>query len=270
MLTIIWTEFQKLKRYHILLIGIVGMTLSPILGLVTQSVAIEEARNPHFDLPALVSNTIWNNAAIFMPIVFTLIGGYLIRREYTDDTLKNILTVPVSYRKLLAGKLAATGLLALLIGLYSFVVAIAVGALAGLRGMDAPAFAKGLLQMGGISAGVYIAVLPLVALCGRLPGLYMGGSAAAFVLGYSGMFFKSGVLRSIYPFLAPFAAIGFDTGAYISAENAASAPLGLASLGAMLALAAGIVAASGTPGEIRTRRKKHLLSLRPAQRERKP
>ena len=44
MLSIVLTEFQKIKRYHILLIGIIGMALSPILGLITQNVAIEEAK----------------------------------------------------------------------------------------------------------------------------------------------------------------------------------------------------------------------------------
>ena len=94
MLSIVLTEFQKIKRYHILLIGIIGMTLSPVLGVITQNVAIEEAKNPNFNISALVDSTIWNNATIFMLIIFTLIGGYLINREYTDDTLKNILTVP--------------------------------------------------------------------------------------------------------------------------------------------------------------------------------
>ncbi len=46
MLSIVLTELQKIKRYHILLIGIIGMALSPILGLITQNVAIEEAKNP--------------------------------------------------------------------------------------------------------------------------------------------------------------------------------------------------------------------------------
>ena len=50
MLSIVLTEFQKIKRYHILLVGIIGMTLSPVLGIVTQNVAMEEAKNPNFDL----------------------------------------------------------------------------------------------------------------------------------------------------------------------------------------------------------------------------
>ena len=34
MLSIVLTELQKIKRYHILLIGIIGMALSPVLGLI--------------------------------------------------------------------------------------------------------------------------------------------------------------------------------------------------------------------------------------------
>lgn len=268
MLSVVLTEFQKIKRYHILFIGIVGMTLSPVLGIVTQNVAIEEAKNPDFDLSALVSNTVWNNAAIFMPVIFTLIGGYLINREYTDGTLKNILVVPVSFSKLLAGKIAAVGLMSLILGLYSFVAAMIIGVFAGLRGMDFIAFIKGLFQMGGISICTYIAVLPMIALCGRMPGLYMGGSVIAFVLGYCSMFFKSGVLRNIYPFLASFTVIGFDTTSYIAAESKASFPLAIASLGTMLLISVLIISFSKTPGDTKAKYKKKNISLRPAQRAR--
>lgn len=268
MLSIVLTEFQKIKRYHILLIGIIGMTLSPILGIITQNVAIEEAKNPNFDLGTLVNNTIWNNAAIFMPIIFTLIGGYMINREYADGTLKNILTVPVSYSRLLTGKLAAGGLLSLILGLYSYVVAMIVGIFAGLHGMNFTVFIKGIFQMGGIALGTYIAVLPILALCGRIPNFFMVGSVIAFVSGYCSMFFKSGVLRDVYPFLASFTVIGFDTTTYMGAKSKASVPLGIASLGMMLLISTVIIAVSKMPGGAKTKQKKSNISLRPAQRER--
>ena len=268
MLSIVLTELQKIKRYHILLIGVIGMALSPILGLITQNVAIEEAKNPNFDLSALVDSTIWNNATVFMPIIFTLIGGYLINREYTDDTLKNVLVVPVSFPKLLTGKLTAIGILSLILGMYSFIITIIVGIFAGLPGLDIFTLTKGMFYMLGISICIYIAVLPIIAFCGRTPGFFMGGSVIAFVLGYCSMFFKSGLLRNIYPFLASFAVIGFDTTSYISAKSKASVPLGLASLGAMLLISAFIIAISKTPGEAKTKQKKNNISLRPAQRER--
>ncbi len=268
MLSIILTEFQKIKRYHILLIGIIGMTLSPVLGLVTQNVAIEEARNPNFNISALVDSTIWNNATIFMPVIFTLIGGYLINREYTDDTLKNVLTVPISFPKLLTGKLAAIGLLSVVLGIYSFIITIIVGICAGLPGMSISVLISGLLYMAGISVCIYAAVLPIISLCGRIPGLFMGGSIIAFILGYCSMFFKSGLLRNIYPFLAAFTVIGFDTTSYINSTGNANVALGFVSLGTMLLISVFIIMISKKPVEPKTKHKKAGISLRPAQRER--
>ena len=39
-------------------------------------------------LAALLESTIWGNAQIFLPVMITLTGGYLINREYTDINLK--------------------------------------------------------------------------------------------------------------------------------------------------------------------------------------
>ena len=150
----------------------------------------------------------------------------------------------------------------------NFIITIIVGIFAGLPGLDIFTLTKGMFYMLGISICIYIAVLPIIAFCGRTPGFFMGGSVIAFVLGYYSMFFKSGLLRNIYPFLASFTVIGFDTTSYISAKSKASVPLGLASLGAMLLISAFIIAISKTPGEAKTRQKKNNISLRPAQRER--
>lgn len=268
MLSIVLTEFQKMKRYHILLIGMIGMALSPILGLISQNVAIAEARIPNFDLRAFLGSTIWNNATIFMPVIFTLTGGYLINREYTDDTLKNLFTVPVSFPALLAGKLIAAGCLSVLIGVYSFLATVFIGVCAGLPGIGISVLCSGLAEVIGLSACIYIAVLPILSFCGRIPGAFMGGAVAAFVMGYCSMFFKSGLLRSVYPFLAAFSVIGFDTASYTGAKSEAGVTLGIASLGTMLLLSVVLTAVSKAPEEAGGRRTKRVLSLRPAQRER--
>lgn len=244
MLSIVLTEFQKIKRYHILLIGVIGMTLSPILGIITQNVAIEKAKNPNFDLSALINSTIWNNAVIFMPVIFTLISGYLIDREYTDDTLKNIFVVPVSVRKLLIGKLSAGALIVSLLGCYSFFVTVIVGLLSGLNGIPVFILLHGCLQMIGISVCTYIAVLPIIAFCAGNPGCFMGGAVIAFIAGYCSMFFKTGLLRKIYPFLASFTVIRFDTAVFMNTTDTVSPVPGIASLGFMLLLTVLIVAFS--------------------------
>lgn len=269
MLSIIITEFEKLKRYHILLIGIIGMACSPILSLVTQSVAIDEAKVKSFDFLALFNSTIWNSATIFMPIIFTLIGGYLMNREYTDDTLKNILTVPVSFQKLLVGKLFAIGIFAGALGLYSFVITVIAGIAAGMSGLSIPVLVKGCFQTIGIAFCIYIAVLPIITITGRKQGIYMGGAIVAFILGYSSMFLKSGLARNIYPFLAAFSVIRFDTSVFMNTTGDADFLPGLISLCIMFFISVIIIWLSKSPDILQNKKKykKAGIALRPAQRE---
>ena len=64
MLRIIKTEFEKLKRLHILLIG---MAFPAILSVFTQAVVTEEGKVHNFDFAALMGSSIWNSVTIFMP-----------------------------------------------------------------------------------------------------------------------------------------------------------------------------------------------------------
>ena len=55
--------------------------------------------------PHLVERVIQNNTTTIFPMCITLIAGYIIAREKSDDTLKSIMTIPVSYPALIGGKL---------------------------------------------------------------------------------------------------------------------------------------------------------------------
>ena len=106
----IQTEWWKLRRCQILLVGIVALALCPVVQYGTQLIVNPEIRDPNFDFVHLFANVVWGNTQVFLPISLVMIGGWLIDRENTHDTMKNLLTVPVSYPKLLGGKLAVTGL----------------------------------------------------------------------------------------------------------------------------------------------------------------
>lgn len=268
MFAIIKTEFQKIKRYHILLIGLIGMFCSPLLQLFSQMAMNEELRNPNFHFASLIDAVIWGNTQIFMPVLFTLTGGYLINREYTDDTLKNILTVPVSFRKFLAGKLAAIGILSILFGVYSLIVTWIVSVFARLPGINAADFLYGLLRMILLSVLIYVIVLPIIAFGSRKPGLFMMDTVLSFIAGYCVLFFKRGLLRDIYPFTAALTLIGFDTSSYIGAPDKGSLPLAVLSLGCMLFVSVILVCTAKVPEAAGKRKtsKKHTGSLRPAQR----
>ena len=167
-----------------------------------------------------------------------MIGGWLIDRENTHDTMKNLLTVPVSYPKLLGGKLAVTGLLSLLFGLYSVAVTVLTGTLAGLPGLTPGV----ILQQGGqvVAAALttFLVCMPMILIFGQMRGAYLGGSILTFFLGYCILFFKSGFLLSAYPFSAALVLAGFDMQEYNGATEAPSIPLALLGMAAVIALTA--------------------------------
>ena len=111
MIRIVKTEFYKLKRYHILWAGVALMLLSVLLTLFT-SMANDGSV---WDFAYLTEQVIKNNMSMIFPMCISLIAGYMISREQTDDTLKNILTVPISFKWLLTGKLIVCGVLSIIL-----------------------------------------------------------------------------------------------------------------------------------------------------------
>lgn len=229
MIRIIQAEFKKLKRFHILIVGFIGMAFPAVLAIFTQAVA-SAGVDVHFDFEALFNASIWNSVTIFMPISFTLIGGYIINREYRDDTLKNIFPIPMSFRKLITGKLLTMGILSLFFGLYSFLVTILIGEIFSLQGLNMSLLLQAFLQTMGLSLAVYLAVMPMIAYSAKREDVYLGTVVVAFVLGYSAMFIKDPLLRSLYPMLAGFRIVRFDTSSFMNTNEAAHLSLSFLSL----------------------------------------
>jgi ABC-2 type transport system permease protein/bacitracin transport system permease protein len=228
------TEFEKLKRFNILLVGLIGMAFPAILTIFTQAVVMDEAKVQNFDFEALFNGSIWNSVTIFMPVIFTLIGGYLINREYRDDTLKSILPIPVTFQRLVMGKLITMGLISVMFGFYSFAVTVILGLFTGLPGFGAAVLLKSLLQMLGIAICTYISIAPIIAFTSKIPGAFMGGVVISFIIGYCAMFIKGAVGRSLYPVLAGINIIGFDTKIFMNTNEPANRLLSLGSLAVML------------------------------------
>ena len=113
------SELLKLRRCQILLVGLVALALCPLVQYGSQLIVEAEYRNPNYDFSALFENVIWGNTQIFLPISLVMIGGWFIDRESTHDTLKNIMTIPVSMPKMLGAKLLLVSMLAVLLGIYS-------------------------------------------------------------------------------------------------------------------------------------------------------
>ena len=118
----------------------------------------------------------------------TLIAGYIIAREKSDDTLKSIMTIPVSYPALIGGKLIVCGFLSLLFGITSTAFTVAAEFLVGFPGLTAATAIQALVQLTFSCLFLYIAVTPIIAITSRFSQGHMVGVILAFVYGYGGMF----------------------------------------------------------------------------------
>lgn len=204
MQAIIKNEFLKLKRYFIVWIGVALMLLTVLLTLFTTTADDGMVWNFQF----LFEQVIKNFVTMIFPMCITLITGYMISREYTDDTLKNIVIIPISFQKLLAGKLIVSAILSLFLGAVCFLFTIAANCVMGYEGLTVPAALSGLCQMALLGVYLYLAILPVIVLTSRKQGSFLAGVIVAFVYGFCGMFVNES-LQSLYPISAAMGLINY-------------------------------------------------------------
>ena len=141
-----------------------------------------------------------SNCTLFFPIIIALIAGYIITREYTDDTMKNISTIPIPYKQLLSGKLLVLLLLTIIFSLIGCVIALVINIIAGFPGAHFGNLFNMFIRVIGANIGIYISVLPIILLFCCSANNFLGGVALAFVYGYFGTF--EGTLLNYYPIKA--------------------------------------------------------------------
>mgnify|MGYP000506110021 CR=1 FL=1 len=214
MVRIVKTEFYKLKRYHILWAGVALMLLSVLLTLFT-SMANDGSV---WDFAYLTEQVIKNNMSMIFPMCISLIAGYMISREQTDDTLKNILTVPISFKRLLTGKLIVCGVLSIIFGLICSLFTVIAEMIVGFPGFQISLALKATLQITAVNFFLYLAVLPIIIITCRKAGSFLIGVIIAFVYGYGGMFAAGNMtLANLYPITASLGMIGYRS--YDTAVN---------------------------------------------------
>ncbi len=206
MLKLVKTELWKLKRYSVIWIG-VAATLSVVLLTWFMTVAADGSEHT---LKNLSNNVIWNNFTLIYPATITLIAGYTMERERTDDTLKNLMSLPISFRRLLVGKLLTSGLIAVLLALIEFVFTLGVFFISGYPGFSPSIAVRSLIQMIGMNLCVYVVVLPIIIFTGQREGTFMAGVAFAFFYGFVGTFASGHGLTSLYPISAGLGLINYQ------------------------------------------------------------
>lgn len=206
MLRIVKTELWKLKRYHMIWAGVFLMLLSVLLTIFS-STALD---GTVWTFSFFTEQVIKNNVTMIFPMCIALIAGYIIAREGNDDTLKSILTIPVSYNSLLWGKLLVCALLSLFFGLVSAAFTVIADLMMGFPGISVPSVLQTFIQIILNCLFLYIAVMPVIAFAARIPNGHMIGTIIAFVYGYGGMFASGdAALANIYPVTASLGLISY-------------------------------------------------------------
>lgn len=208
MLLLAEIELKKLKRCNIFNVGIVTLLFAPLIP-VLQQVSLNEPAL-HFGFYDLVNDTIWYNMSLFLPVTIIFLGGYMVNREYTDDTLKNMYIIPITHRTLITGKLAALAIMTILYCLYSSVLAVLISAIFFPEGLSLVS----MIIEGGkiIIAGLclYIAVMPIICWCSGGGNRYMAAAILGFLYGFFGIPIAGHGLQDYYPITAGLTLIHYN------------------------------------------------------------
>lgn len=104
MINLLYCEFLKLKRSKMFFISILGAMVAPIMvfaGLIKAKITEPDRVITYWDM---LEQTNLYVLLLFGIIVYGVIAAYLFSREYTENTLKSMLTIPVSKEAFLTAK----------------------------------------------------------------------------------------------------------------------------------------------------------------------
>ncbi|HEY8422810.1 MAG TPA: ABC transporter permease [Thermoclostridium sp.] len=206
MFVLLKSELTKIKRYRLIYAGILLMLLSVVLTMITTTA--QDGRV--WDYQILYEQVIQQNMTMIFPMTITLIIGYIINREIRDDTLKNLITVPVKYSKILGSKLLLGCILSLIYGAFSWFFTLIAYKLLGFDGLTVKLFFKSFFQITVFNLFLYIGISPLIAITAKSGINHLMSVILAFVFGYAAMFVSGNkLLVNIYPVTAGGMIIGF-------------------------------------------------------------
>ncbi|MED0676797.1 ABC transporter permease [Aneurinibacillus thermoaerophilus] len=106
MINLLYTELLKLKRSKMFLISVLGAAVAPFMVVVASYIYMKtEDSHQIITFPELFSETNLYTVLLIGVPLYGVVSAYLFNREYLEDTLKNLLTIPVSRISLIMSKL---------------------------------------------------------------------------------------------------------------------------------------------------------------------
>lgn len=105
MLNLITSELLKLKHSKMVLLSVLGVLATPCMMLAGALQMHFEYPEKFFTLADIYDNSLVYVMLLINFIVYVAITAYLFSREYTENTLKTLLPIPVSRTTFIVGKI---------------------------------------------------------------------------------------------------------------------------------------------------------------------
>lgn len=198
-------EIKKLKRLKINAVGL----LCAILSVVISCFQMLAMSNTERQFSLLEEATIWNNVTLLMPFTIALVGGYYINREFVEDTQKNILMIPIEWRRIINAKIMLLFLFGVLLGITEWILCIVTSVICGCKGMNLEIMFGSLAVMIIVHICIVISVLPIILIASSKKGTYIWGALLSMVLGVLAVFINNGKGVNFYPLTAGLVIIHF-------------------------------------------------------------
>ncbi|ASA20613.1 ABC transporter permease [Paenibacillus donghaensis] len=137
MVNLLAAELLKLKRSRMLLLSLLGAAIAPIMVVLAFYInKHSEIHNEPADLAVLFYNTSMYTVLLIGVPLYTVVTAYLFNREYVENTLENLLTLPVGRTTLMLSKMLMLMLWILLLSLVAWVLTLLLGLLGGFGGLS--------------------------------------------------------------------------------------------------------------------------------------
>lgn len=137
MFNLLYTELLKLKRAKMLIVSLVGSAAAPIMTFI--GFLDMKAKKP--GTPVHIEEVFYNTNLYILLLIGTLLYGvitaFLFNREHEEDTLKNLLTIPVSRTGIIMSKLALLFLWIMTLSAAAWLVTFALALLGQFEGWSA-------------------------------------------------------------------------------------------------------------------------------------
>lgn len=204
MFTLILLELKKLKRSKILNIVICTMLLFYLCAAVQ---GIKSA----YSADKLLSETLMYATYLIVPAIFSLLGSYMLSREYEDDTMKNNIIVPLDADKLTYAKLITCMIIGIIMFAFFFIFTILSILFIHANQISLDLITINLKIYLLHAIGCFIATLPIIVVMPMIKNGCWISVVFAEVYSFAGLAVASSKYRTIYPITAAFGFSGANT-----------------------------------------------------------